>query len=92
MEPMPQDEPSPLKSVGATRKLMEHTAREIVFTKENITVQSGALVSGLKFSEGGAAVSGDSIQSGLIESLEVQCSAMLCCASATVHHDGKGIL
>ncbi|KAK9908903.1 hypothetical protein WJX75_004497 [Coccomyxa subellipsoidea] len=64
MEPMPQDEPSPLESVGATRKLMEHTAREIVFTKENITVQSGALVSGLKFSEGGAAVSGVVLKDG----------------------------
>ena len=58
MEPMPQDEPSPLESVGATRKLMEHTAREIVATKENISLQGGAVVSGLHYSDGNATVSG----------------------------------
>lgn len=58
MEPMPQDEPSPLESVGATRKLMEHTAREIVSTKDNITLRSGAVVSGLRYSDGSATVSG----------------------------------
>lgn len=59
MKPMPQGEQSPMGSVGATRKLMEHTARKILLqTKPNVTLQCGAVVSGLRFSDGSATVSG----------------------------------
>lgn len=58
MEPLPQSEASPLGSVGATRKLMEHTARNILLTNPNMSLQCGSLVTGLRFSADNSTVSG----------------------------------
>lgn len=58
MEPLPQTEASPLGSVGATRKLMEHTARNILLTRPNISLQCGSLVTGLRFSDDNSTVEG----------------------------------
>ena len=49
---------SPVDSVGATRKLMEQVARESVTAVDNISVRSGAFVTGLSMSENGSAVKG----------------------------------
>ena len=58
MDPLPQSEASPLGSVGATRKLMEHTARNIVLTRPNMSLQCGSLVTGLRFSDDNSTVAG----------------------------------
>ncbi|BDA41680.1 Putative epoxidase LasC [Coccomyxa sp. Obi] len=64
MDPLPQSEESPLGSVGATRKLMEHTARNILLTRPNMSLQCGSLVTGLRFSDDNSTVLGVVLKDG----------------------------
>ena len=58
MGTIPESAHSPTQSVGATRKLMEEVARESVAALQNVTVRSGAWVSGLKLADTRGAIQG----------------------------------
>jgi hypothetical protein len=47
MERAPKNETSPLDSVGATRKLMEHVARKSLLSRPEVTPRFGASVTEL---------------------------------------------
>lgn len=58
MERIPKDEPSPMESIGATRKLMEHVARRSVLSQPNVKPRFGAVATELRFNANKDHVSG----------------------------------